>query len=244
MDFKEQENIAEFLLYQKSVLIKYIRHIKNKMQTDYKRAALLVYWLDEYLKYIQTEKFFNPAENMTYKRGQIVFVNFGYRIGAEMGGNHYAIVLDNKNSRYSNTVTVLPLKSKKEKITKYAEIYHVPMGYLIGQMIFSKSLDIYNEYLQQAKQLEINPTLTPIDKKIQATKLKRLLYISKKTLRYSQKMNMKESVADTGQLITISKQRIITPIRISEPLAGIILPPELMWVIEQKLNALYLDNNC
>lgn len=243
MDFKNPECITEFLKYQKSVLRKYIFFVKEKVRTDYKHAAIFVYWLDEYLKYIEDEKNFNPARNMKYKRGQIVLVNFGHRIGSELGGNHYAIVIDNKNSRYSNTVTVMPLKSKKEKITKYAEIYHVSLGHLIGKMIYSKSLDIYNEYLQQAKKVETNTMLRSTDKKVQVAKLKRMLRISKETMEYSKKMNIKESVADTGQLITISKQRIITPAKDREPLAGIILSPDIMGEIDEKLRYLYLDNS-
>lgn len=245
MNYKNKKNVTEFLKYQKAVLKKYINYIKNKMQTDYKRAALFVYWLDEYLKYVKAEKSFNPSHNITYKRGQIVFVNFGYRIGTELGGNHYAIVLDTKNSRYANTVTVVPLKSKKDKISKYAQVYHVSLGYTIGKMIYNKSLDIQAEYLEQAKELAAAAPSTPAAKKeykAKNAKINRLLRLTEETMNFAEKMNKKESVADTGQIITISKQRIITPCKPQEPLANIVLPEELLALIDERLLGLYLDN--
>ena len=49
-----------------------------------------------------------------YKRGDVIKVNFGHRIGREHGGLHYAIVLDVKNPLQSNLLTVVPLTSVKE----------------------------------------------------------------------------------------------------------------------------------
>lgn len=230
MNYKDPENIQKFMEYQLAVLKKYACYIKDKMKTDYKHAALLVYWLDEYLTYLKAEKTFNPSMNITYRRGQIVFINFGYRIGTELGGNHYAVVIDTKNSRYSNTITVVPLKSKKAKVTKYSEIYHVPLGDCLGNMICDKSRNLYNE-------LEQSQTTSNTDKK----KLK-LIRIANATMTYAQKLN-KESVADIGQIITVSKQRIITPCHSKEPLANIILPKELMSLIDARLTKLYIDKN-
>lgn len=87
------------------------------VKTRYKNAALLTYWLRDYLRYLKAENAFNPKYNITYKRGQIVYVNFGYRIGSELGGCHYAIVLDVKNSKSNSQVTVIPMKSKRTKDT-------------------------------------------------------------------------------------------------------------------------------
>ena len=47
---------------------------------------------------------------------------------------------------------------------------------------------------------------------------------------YAQKLN-KENVADIGQIITVSNQRIIPPCHSKKPLANIILPKELMSLI-------------
>lgn len=57
----------------------------------------------------------NNSKYKYYKRGTIVFVNFGTSIGSELSGHHFAIVLNRKDNPYSRTLTVLPLTSKNKK---------------------------------------------------------------------------------------------------------------------------------
>ena len=78
-----------------------------------KKANLLSYWIKDYVRMINFEEAFEPTRNISYKRGNIVKVNFGFNIGAEYGGLHYGIVLDNNNSHNSPVVTVIPLTSIK-----------------------------------------------------------------------------------------------------------------------------------
>ena len=103
MDLKKPENITELIKAQRVLLRKYARHMRYLVNEKYKNAALLTYWLFDYLRYLQMEDTFNPRFNIKYQRGQIVYVNFGYRIGSELGGCHYAIVLDVKNELASNS---------------------------------------------------------------------------------------------------------------------------------------------
>ena len=74
-----------------------------------KKANLLSYWIKDYVRMINFEETFEPTRNISYKRGNIVKINFGFNIGAEYGGLHYGIVLDNNNSHNSPVVTVIPL---------------------------------------------------------------------------------------------------------------------------------------
>jgi hypothetical protein len=55
-----------------------------------------------------------PTRNIAYKRGNIIKVEFGFNIGSEYGGLHYAIVLDKQSAHNSPVVTVIPLTSIKE----------------------------------------------------------------------------------------------------------------------------------
>ena len=57
MDYKIPENILEFLKFQKKLVRKYHAYIKDTMENNYKKAALLVYWLNDYLHYIKAEAF-------------------------------------------------------------------------------------------------------------------------------------------------------------------------------------------
>lgn len=40
----------------------------------------------------------------------------GFNVGSELGGAHYAIVLDKENKHTSNTLTIVPLSSYKGKV--------------------------------------------------------------------------------------------------------------------------------
>ena len=79
-----------------------------------KKANLISYWIKDYVKMISFEEKFDPAKNIAYKRGNVVKINFGFNIGAEYGGLHYGVVLDNHNAHHSPVVTVIPLTSKKD----------------------------------------------------------------------------------------------------------------------------------
>lgn len=59
-----------------------------------------------------------PKRYPYYKRGTILFVDFGVNIGGEFSGRHFAISLNKNDDSYTSTITVIPLTSKggKKKI--------------------------------------------------------------------------------------------------------------------------------
>lgn len=79
-----------------------------------KKASLLSYWMNSFSQYIHDENAFDPARLKSYKRGDIIKLNFGFNVGSEYGGLHYAIVINNHNPRNSSVLTVIPLTSQKE----------------------------------------------------------------------------------------------------------------------------------
>ena len=87
--------------------------INDPSEKHLKKANLISYWIKDYVKMIGFEENFEPTKNIAYKRGNIVKLNFGFNIGAEYGGLHYGIVLDNHNAHNSPVVTIIPLTSKK-----------------------------------------------------------------------------------------------------------------------------------
>lgn len=90
------------------------QYINDSTGNHLKKANLISYWLKDYTRYLSFEEKFNPKRNIAYKRGNVVKVSFGFNLGAEYGGLHYGIVLDNKNDHGSSVVTVIPLTSAKE----------------------------------------------------------------------------------------------------------------------------------
>ena len=51
----------------------------------------------------------------TFKRGTVVMADFSPQVGSELRGKHFAIVLNKKDNRYNELLTVLPLTSKEHK---------------------------------------------------------------------------------------------------------------------------------
>lgn len=245
MDFKKPENILDFIKFQKSILKKYKNFIKSTLVVNYKKAAIFVYWLNDYIEYIKAEETFKPNMNITYKRGQIVFVNFGYRIGNELGGNHYAVVLDTKNSKNSKTLTVIPLKSKKERETPYSKIYHVSLEKCVKTLLYQKAFEIKKENYKRALILSNKIHEIGIEKADNDAQIKKDLALLKRNNRIAQNVidytnKLKnESIADIGQIITISKQRINHPCKTTDVLTNVILPSEYMDAIEAKAKQLY-----
>lgn len=70
-------------------------------------------WMEFYGYWLAREKGHNvPRYYTTFKHGSVVMVNFGPNIGSELSGNHFAIVLNGKDKRENNLLTVVPLSSK------------------------------------------------------------------------------------------------------------------------------------
>lgn len=244
MNFKDPKNILEFIKFQKQLLYRYKSYVKELMQKDYKKAAILVYWLRDYLGYIKNEKTFKPRQLITYKRGQIVFVNFGFRVGQELGGLHYAIVLDVKNNKGNTTLTVIPLKSKKDKDTIYQNIYMVPLGPVLIDLLIDKADRMSTAINQEAAALAKTHYVDKInsDKSIQnkIKTLRKQYNDAISVLKYFNNLKS-ESMADIGQITTISKQRIKGPVRSDDVLANVILPDKLMKQLEDKIKFLYFS---
>lgn len=45
----------------------------------------------------------------------MVYVKLGSNIGSEFSGNHFCVILDNKDNKGKETVTIVPLSSKGNK---------------------------------------------------------------------------------------------------------------------------------
>lgn len=101
-------------------------------------------WLSSWIYYISTEKQFDSSKLMTYKRGDIVHVNFGFNVHNELGGTHYAVVVENDNSASNGTVMVVPLKSADSEEDAKKEIYERTDVYLgKGIVVMGQGKDKY-----------------------------------------------------------------------------------------------------
>lgn len=100
-----------------------IRSIKIKNQ------HLVEEWLRKFADFIYAEdnKEFDSKKLGKYKAGDIVYAEFGYNVGSEYGGRHFAVVIEN-SPLSANMIMVVPLSSLEP--TKTEEDVHPNDAYL------------------------------------------------------------------------------------------------------------------
>ncbi len=229
-----------------------------------RKADLISKWLKDYVNYLKFEDTFDPKRNISYKRGNIVKVNLGFNLGSELGGVHYAIVIDNNNKHSSDTITVIPLSSVKEN----GKVYERDM--LIGNEFYNLVASKYNSILSEANQrLHELEALVPLiktlygfseEEKLSEEDQKKALFEADKLSNDFDKQSealksqiqilkknkneidlMKEgSIVKIEQIRTISKMRIWIPKTPKDPLYNISLSQPTMDKINSKLMELFV----
>lgn len=214
-------------------------------EIDRKRAQILSYWIKTYTGMIRRESEFNPASLPRLTRRQIVNVDFGFRVGSELGGLHYAVVMDKKNSVNGDTVTVVPLGSLKERhrasrnkiiledgiftsLSEKTEKQTIEATKLINSIITDSQLETMDE---EAKTTEIMRRIAAAQNKFASAKAS----IAKmEKLKHG-------SVANVSQLTTVSKIRIKEPTTPQSVLCGVKVSERDMEQIEKALVELYIS---
>lgn len=110
-----------------------------------KQQNIIANWLFTWARYLKFERTFKPDRLKYYKRGDIVHVHFGFNIGSEQGGTHYAVVVDNNNNKSSGCVVVVPISSLEAGRT--ADSLHGSEVYL-GKIIPNSDIESYAQPLQ------------------------------------------------------------------------------------------------
>lgn len=76
-----------------------------------KKQEILISWLKTWTKLLKREEKFCPEYLPYYKCGDIVYADFGFNVGSEFGGIHYAVVMENNNNKRNGNIIVVPLTS-------------------------------------------------------------------------------------------------------------------------------------
>lgn len=109
-------------------------HLLQKMDDEgNKRSDKIAQWVENWVKYLKKEQVFNSRSIQALKRGSIVYADFGFNVGREYGGLHYAIVLNKTDARSNHLLHVLPLTSVKET-TDISNLKY--FQFLIGDEVF------------------------------------------------------------------------------------------------------------
>lgn len=81
------------------------------LSRPFKEFYILQKWLLDWSKYLLREKAFNPSPLPHYKQGDVIRVDFGWRIGREFGGIHFAIVIEKNNNPTNPMIFLVPMSS-------------------------------------------------------------------------------------------------------------------------------------
>lgn len=249
---RDISNKEDFRKYRREVFYDYATYLKDMIRNNYDFSVKFIIWLKQYLTFIRNEKIFNASYLPRFQRGQVVFINLGFRIGHELGGPHYGVVLDNDNRKKDGLITVVPMISKKPRhIEQGVKPWEYELPILISQLVFQKAV----------KQLDISPdspilhdvldsvhTLSSMDEQTQRKQIPAFLKAFEQKLHqridpliaFAEKMN-KGSIVDTHQIVTVSKQRIITPTKRNDHLYGIRIPPDIMSKICKMIHQNYIE---
>lgn len=219
-----------------SLIRKYILYAKHLASTNTKNFERFKSWMHTYIAYKSNESKFSPTYLPKYEQGQIIFVDFGCGIRHEFSYPHYAIVLNTKDRKKNNLLTVVPLTSKKEKHNTLKEWEH-EISYPIKNLLIDKVLSDFNLYGDKYVQLR--------DKVIAFAKnssslsedeyakrysalvdagVKEIYSSNKDVMDFAEKM-AKGTIVELNQIKTISKSRIIFPVKKSHALYDIKIHP-------------------
>lgn len=237
--------------------------INNQDVSVQKKAYLISSWLNNFVSMVSFEDRFDPKRNVSYKRGNVIKADFGFNIGCELGGLHYAIVLDKNNKHSSDTVTVIPLTSIKDDKSIYerdialgSELYNTLLAkYNNTYNILSSRINELEEYIKlldvvkslSAEEQNLLEKEYPLTEKIDSL-YKELLSLREEvrslTLLEKEIQNMKEgSIAKIEQITTISKIRIYIPKKTTDVLYNISFSENAMKKINDKIKELYVFDN-
>lgn len=161
----------------------------------------------------------------TFKRGTVVMADFSPQVGSELRGKHFAIVLNKKDNRYNELLTVLPLTSKEHK-------RHLNLGDEIKKSIYKIMWHVQNSVSE-----DIDSIKDPIEAlelstdfcELQLEVIKR--YASLKDHTY----------AKVNQITTISKKRIMKPINEIDPIRRLRVSNEVLNRIDKKILETFTD---
>lgn len=85
----------------------------NKQLLHRKKFKYLDDWVLQKSFYLINNNKAYKNNKKIYKRGALVNVDFGVNVGAELSGNHFAIVLNKNDNCRNDKITVIPLSSHK-----------------------------------------------------------------------------------------------------------------------------------
>ena len=208
-------------------------YLLDIVDSNLKRANNIINWMSDYINYIRCEEeYIKKGKYPAYKRGQVLYVNFGFNVGSEVGGYHYATVINNNDSASKSYITVIPLYSQKTETKVGKNDDRLLIGNALSELIERKQ----NQLLKEIDDYLHN--INSYDKKDALSKAK----FYQASINEMNKVidRIKEgSIVLTGQIKTICKMRIANPTKSSDYLEKIVLSKDIVDLIINKVKCIF-----
>ncbi len=217
-------------------------------------------WMNKQAKFYHNEnKHFGQKKRFRkYRRGTIIYVDFGTSIGAELCGYHFAVVLTKNDNPYNEALTVMPLTSKNKPynvsigreiildiITEFSKNLS-DMNRLLNFYISPEDSDLSNEQINELTECANVYKSIAVDEgnPINSTTDLLLVVIEwLKEIRNTYKGNDKESFLMPNSITTISKFRIRLPLNPLDPIGKISVTENALSVIDHELIKRLVSDN-
>ena len=234
----------EMIEHLESAILSLRRYLYSLRLDNSKRAVLLSYWVKDYVSLLKKEEDFSVPQHK-YNRGDIVQINLGFKIGRELGGRHFAVVIDNNNSMKSDIVTVVPLTSFKESGKLNNSLYKFVLKKGLWDLHNEKFDKLYDEAVNlqsDVKKLIENPDFDEkLFKKAESMLKKVESKLAELRILSDNISKLKNgTVVNVSQVTTVSKMRISNPKQKHDSLNGIKLCGDDLDKLNEMLINLYI----
>lgn len=155
-----------------AIIRKFTNNTIRSDKDSCKRTINYLEWCSLKTTIIDNENTFclTPAQSALIKRGNVLWVNFGFNIGSEFGGHHPAVII----RKMGNGVYVIPLDSGKIPESKKDKNYYINIPYVYGFPKMPRHCNIYKMTCIDPRRFDFNGTYGNIHGKIM-TKISKAL---------------------------------------------------------------------
>lgn len=139
-----------------NIASKKLKKLVEKYPSDFKTKNLgnsLMKYSNQLEKDCKTKR----RRNKTFKFGTLVYIDFGINFGSEFSAPHYGITLEKFDNKKKNTITVVPLTSKKGfNNLKLEESISKQIGALLAELGHEYVDKLHGELIKEMNDLLLN----------------------------------------------------------------------------------------
>lgn len=119
-----------------------------------------------------------PKYYRVFRQGTVVMMDYGIRIGSEMSGLHFGVILNSNDSKYKRTVITVPLSSHEQR------------DYLdLGYQMFQSAIDVINQ-----REKEMENLIKYLQSTVKKSPKNKAIKLRIETINYLQSNNIDTSI--------------------------------------------------